>query len=113
MGIVPGLRIARTEDGMALSGEVDVSTWPLLSGALHSLVDGGGERHQLVLDISELSFIDGHGVGLIAEAARKLEPSRRIVLRGASPTMLFIAGVLHLDREPGLVIKGQDIDGKK
>lgn len=101
-----GLTIVPTGEGVTLAGEVDMATWATLSSALHGAIDGGPEGAQLILDLTDISFIDGHGAWLIAEAARGLGPSRRLVLRGASPMLLRVVETLHLDREPGIVIEG-------
>lgn len=108
---VPGLRATSTEAGLAVSGEVDLTTWSLLSDALAKVADSLAEGQDLVLDLSELSFIDGHGVQLIARAAEELDPSRRLVLREAPQMLLRIAEILRLRESSGLVIEGQGDHG--
>jgi anti-anti-sigma factor len=109
----PTLAILPTDEGMALSGEVDLGTWTVLSDALQGVVGSTRDRPDIVLDLAGLSFIDGHGLGLIAGAARKLGPPKRLVLRGARPALLHLAEVLRLDREPGLVIEGHGGNGNR
>lgn len=105
---VRGLSLVPAAGGMAISGEVDVNTWAALSNALRGLAERAADGQQVVLDLAGLSFIDGHGVALIARTARALGPSQGLVLHGAPPTLLRIAEVLHLDREPRLVVAGRD-----
>ena len=94
--------------GMAVSGEIDVASWAPLAAALRRAVARAGRGQQVLLDLTELAFIDGHGVGLIVEAARALGPARRLLLRGAPPSLLRIAEVLRLEREP---LRFVDADG--
>jgi anti-anti-sigma factor len=108
---VLGLRIEPAAGGLAVSGEADVATWPALSNALRRLADTVAEGPDARLDLTGLSFIDGHAVGLIALAARRLGRSRRLLVRGAPPTLLRIAEILNLDHEPGLVLQRQGGDG--
>ncbi|MGH2682136.1 MAG: STAS domain-containing protein [Actinomycetota bacterium] len=95
-------------NGTAVPAEVDVATWATLSSVLRRIVDAVEDGQEGVLDLTGLSFIDGHGVRLIAEAARQLGPSKRLVIRGAPKSLLRIGEILGLDREPGLRIEGAD-----
>jgi GAF domain-containing protein/anti-anti-sigma regulatory factor len=103
-------RVVPTTEGMAVGGAVDLDAWPALSNALRRLI-GAAQGSEVVVDLAELDFIDGRGVGMLAHAAWALGPSRRMVLRAAPPMLLRIAETLRLDREPGLVIEGRGGDG--
>lgn len=90
------LRVSAQEDGavIALSGELDVATAPILSQALDPAIERGGV---VTLDVRELAFMDSSGLRLLLEGARRLEGRGKIVLR--SPTrpvgrLLEISGVL-------------------
>ena len=107
------LRVAPIEDGLALSGDVDVATWDTLAEALERASEGPGERARVVVDVSEVSFIDGHGAGLIARAAHRLAPDRTLVVRGAPPEMLRVADLLRLMDQPGLLIEAPRDDGDR
>jgi anti-anti-sigma factor len=96
---VLGLSTVPSGTATAVSGEVDPVTWTALQNALRGVAATVGPRQEIVLDLSELEFIDAHGVGLIAQAARELGPARRLVLRGAPQVLLRIAEVLGLDAE--------------
>lgn len=99
-------RLVPTSEGMAIGGAVDLDAWPALSNALRRLIEAA-EGSEVVVDLAELDFIDGRGVGMLAHAAWALGPSRRMVLRAAPPMLLRIAEALRLDREPSLVIEGR------
>jgi anti-anti-sigma regulatory factor len=100
------LRLSPATEGLAIGGAVDLDVWPALSNALRRLIEGA-EGSEVVVDLAELDFIDGRGVGMLAHAAWALGPSRRLLLRAAPPVLLRIAETLRLDREPGLVIEGR------
>jgi anti-anti-sigma factor len=107
---VPGLSTVPRPSGLAVAGEVDVATWATLANALRRAVEATGGT-LVVLDLAGLRFIDGHGVALIVEAARALDPPRRLLLRGAPRSLLRIADVLRLEREPGIVVELRGGDG--
>jgi anti-anti-sigma regulatory factor len=111
-GASSSLRFAATPDGGSLSGEVDLSTWELLAAALDVVVDTGERRGGAVLDVSGLSFVDGHCVGLIAAAGRRVGAGRPLVIRGATPGLVLVADILRLGRVPGLVIEGPGDGGR-
>jgi anti-sigma B factor antagonist len=51
-------------------GEVDIGTTPLLSSALGTAVLGGRDR--VVIDMSDVSFIDSSGLSVLLSALRRL-----------------------------------------
>jgi anti-anti-sigma factor len=102
-----GFKCMAIDPGMALSGEVDLTAWASVSRALDRAVADHAEGQDLVFDLGDLSFIDAHGVDLIAEAAHRLGPSERLILQDAPPILMRIARILRLDRDPKLVIRGR------
>jgi len=107
----PRLELLLTEEGMALSGEIDLTTWATLRDALTRLAAGADGR-DIVLDVGGLSFIDAHGMSLLAQTARELDDSKRLVLRGVTPRLIRTAEILGLHGEPGLVFEGGDGDDR-
>lgn len=99
--------VTRTDVGIAIAGDVDVGTWQELSGALQRLVRRP-RADRIVLDLSGLSFIDAHGLRLIADAAAVLPPPRRLTLVHPPPGLLRLAQILELDRRPGLAVERDD-----
>lgn len=104
-GRAAGLRARRTGTGLVLSGEVDAGSWGDLLGALRGLVSRP-PADRMVVDVSDLSFIDAHGLRLLAETAGTLSPPRHLSVVRASPGMVRMARILELDRRPGLVFEG-------
>jgi anti-sigma B factor antagonist len=64
-------------------GEIDVATSPALRRALHELVDQGAA--EVVVDLSQTTFIDSSGLGVLVGALRRLREAdgpETIVLQG-------------------------------
>src|SRR5689334_7083148 len=55
---------------LVLRGELDLAGAPRLAGALEAAMAAGYE--QIALELAELEFIDGAGVGLIDRTGRQL-----------------------------------------
>ncbi len=77
------------DDGVRLRGELDAGTSYLLAELAARAVQRGDP---LVLDLSELTFIDASGVRSLAAVAAA-DPDRRVVAVSARPN---VAGVLRL-----------------
>jgi anti-sigma B factor antagonist len=63
-----------TQDGMtaiAIKGELDLATVPIVEHCVQSL-DGGVTR-EVVLDLTELAFIDASGIQVLLEAETALK----------------------------------------
>ena len=82
----------------AVCGEVDLYTAPRLREELEKAIEDG--RQQLVLDLTELDFIDSTGLGVLVGAMKKARQSGGDVsLRNASRStykILEIAGLTKL-----------------
>ncbi len=102
----------RRHDVVVLSphGEIDLETAPLLREALLPVLER--ETGPVVLDLSEVAFMDSTGVHVLVEALRRLEPQNRrlaIVCRegGQVHRLLAVVGLLdvltvHCSRESGV-----------
>jgi anti-sigma B factor antagonist len=65
-----------------LSGELDMATAPQLTEALDPLIARG--PHEIVVDLSALSFIDSSGIAALVEAQHRLgAQERRLSIHGA------------------------------
>ena len=89
----------RDEQGVAVflvAGELDLETAPTLRHRLHQALDGG-EAH-LVVDLSELSFIDSTGISVLVESLKQAQRAGgSLVLRNPTPAVrrvLDITGLL-------------------
>jgi stage II sporulation protein AA (anti-sigma F factor antagonist) len=83
-------------------GEIDVRTAPALRRALDAAVEQG--HGDLVVDLSEVAFIDSSGLGALLGRYRRMPEGRRMVLRQPRPhvrALLHLAGVPALMRVEG------------
>ncbi|MBV8949723.1 MAG: STAS domain-containing protein [Actinobacteria bacterium] len=70
---------------LAIRGEVDVSTSAGLRDELYRLIDGGATR--VVIDCSEMDFIDSSGLGVLVGALKRMrEKDGEVVLRALNPS---------------------------
>ena len=81
---------------VSVSGEVDLATKPALEQALLAVPD---ERTlKLIVDLTECSFLDCSGLGVLVAAKARLERSRRpLALIASSPSVLLILQLTELD----------------
>jgi anti-sigma B factor antagonist len=65
-----------------LSGELDLATAPELTGVLSPLIARG--PHEVMLDLSGLSFIDSSGIAALVDSQQRLsEQNRRLSIHHA------------------------------
>ncbi len=70
---------------LAIRGEVDVSTSAALRDELYGIVDGGARR--VVVDCSEMDFIDSSGLGVLVGALKRVrEKDGELVLKSLNPS---------------------------
>jgi anti-sigma B factor antagonist len=62
---------------VAVRGEVDVATTPQLRELLHGLVQDG--VHHIVLDCTELAFLDSSGIGLLVATRKRLTDGELVI----------------------------------
>lgn len=93
---------SRTDDEvvLALKGELDPHTAPLLQHQVDHAIEAGASS--LVLDLAQLGFIDSSGLRVIISAHKEMRSrDGRLVLRSPSPTarrLLDITGLLdHIE----------------
>jgi anti-sigma B factor antagonist len=81
---------------LATAGEIHVTTAPDLSDRLNAAIDAG--RTRLVLDFTELAFIDSTGLSVLLAALRRLAPQDgALVLVCTNPTVLRLFEITRLD----------------
>lgn len=78
------LQVEPTAHGLRFVGEVDASTVGLMTTALDSAVESGGD---VDVDLSGLSFIDIAGVTALVQVAARLGERRTLVVRNPPRTM--------------------------
>jgi anti-sigma B factor antagonist len=91
------IRISRLQDGtfvLSLSGELDVVSVPRFESHL-ALVPPGAA---VVVDLSELEFVDSSGLNCLAVCGRRAdERGTRVVLAAPLPHVAKVFAVVRLD----------------
>src|ERR1700744_4825976 len=87
--------IGNPEAVLALHGEVDLATAPLLREGVASVL---GSVKRLVLDCSDLQFMDAAGVSTILRARATLADDGEVVLRGARGIVRRVFEIVEIDR---------------
>jgi anti-sigma B factor antagonist len=95
--------VTMDSETVVLTGCLDARSVGVVRQALHSAIDGSSGN--LVVDLSEVEYIDAVGLGVLAAAHRRIErEDRHLVLRGCRPALrrtlsvTRLTRVLHLDR---------------
>ena len=86
-------------DMVKVVGRVDHQTAPELEKALRSILDGG--RHNIVVDMSEISYISSAGLKVLqamAKAARGGVRPGDVRLVGLSPNLVDVFHTIGLDQ---------------
>ena len=94
--------LAGAQPVVRLVGEVDMATSPAVKNILAELVEGG--HLAVIVDLSEVTFMDSSGLHTLVDAQRRLSDSGgKVVLRKPGPAvdrLLQITGMslmFHLD----------------
>jgi anti-sigma B factor antagonist len=87
---------------IALSGELDMATAPILSDSLAPFEGNGVST--IILDLHDLTFLDSSGLLAFLEARRRaMSNGHRVLLSGASPSarrLFELTGTQFLLDEP-------------
>ena len=99
------LRITRTANprGLAIAGEIDESTYPVLLAALRDLPDTPPEVH---LDLADVSYCDLAGLRAIVRLASPggASPGRPVVLHKVPDQLKAVLEIIGWDAIPGLSV---------
>ncbi|MGE0481030.1 MAG: STAS domain-containing protein [Phycisphaerae bacterium] len=80
-----------------VNGEVHLSNSPRLRSDLLSLIDGGA-RH-LIVDLSQVGYMDSSGVGTLVEIRRRLgQAGGTFALTGLQPRVRNLFEITQLDK---------------
>jgi anti-sigma B factor antagonist len=83
---------------LKLAGELDTVSVPELNKAF-TLQNG---RADVVLDLSQLTFIDSSGIHAIVSFARSREAIGTVTLHGSSPFLLRLFEITQITQLPNL-----------
>lgn len=103
------LSVATRQDNgvatLAIAGELDLASGDVLARAISQAASAGG-THTVIVDLSELRFLDSSGISILLKGRREAD-SAGIAYRITGATgmvrqVLSLTGVLeHLSAEPG------------
>jgi anti-sigma B factor antagonist len=88
-----------SEDGtmVVLSGDVDLHHSPALHAALVEVA--GNRPRRLMLDLSDVPYMDSSGVGTLVEVFRRVTAYKgKMVLFGLNPRVRSVFEITKLDR---------------
>jgi anti-anti-sigma factor len=88
--------------GIRLLGEVDYASSHYLTARLAEHVNGDSD---LIVDARELTFLGAGGARALVEAANLLTPPRRLVLRGATPSVMRVIELCGFSEHPRLEVQ--------
>jgi anti-anti-sigma factor len=95
------LEITETDDGFRLKGELDMAT----AGDLSALLKTAADRlDPMVLDLSEVSFMDSSGLRALLEAAG-LPTGAPVVILDPSPQVRRVLDISIPGGTPGLEVR--------
>jgi anti-anti-sigma factor len=99
------LEIAATEEArsLALAGELDLATTPMLLDRADVLLEGTGD---LRLVLAEVTFIDSQGIRAFIQLARALDGRGRLVLAEPSSEVRKLFDIVRVDDFPNVIVEG-------
>jgi len=89
-----GLLTIEQRQGIHLTGELDMSSAVDLARVLEEAVDRGGT---ILVDLSELTFMDSTGIGAFLEAALALRGQGCLILHGEQDRVRKVLDLAQLD----------------
>jgi anti-anti-sigma factor len=99
----PLLEVKRENGTFRLVGEIDMSNAAEFSRKVAREVTEGTD---VILDCTDLRFVDSTGMAAFVEISRGLGASGRLVLRSPPQSLRKAVHVLGLDRLPNLEFSG-------
>lgn len=90
---------SRSEENLqvvsVLENRIDAAVAIEFKDAMRASTDGGSET--VVLDLSEVQFIDSSGLGAIVAAMKHMGQSRKLALAGLTPTVEKVFRLTRMD----------------
>jgi anti-anti-sigma factor len=93
---INAMSVDSAEVVFAISGEIDIATAPQLWERVASTVSKGTKR--LVLDLTDMDFIDASGISVIVRARPLLADDAQIVLRRPNRLARKVFEIVELDK---------------
>ena len=98
--------IARLDggNGLKVAGELDVATASQLAEALREASSAG----QVVLDLSELTFLDSCGIRAILELARAQNGNGPVIILNPSQAVRRVFDIIGIAQHAGIELRRTD-----
>jgi anti-sigma B factor antagonist len=90
------------ERALALAGELDLATTPLLLERTLPMLEEDGD---VTLVLSDVSFVDSQGVRGFIQIARSLEGRGRLVLAEPSPEVRKLFDIVRVEDFPNIAVE--------
>jgi anti-sigma B factor antagonist len=82
---------------LPLNGEIDLHVSPVITASLNAMIDKKPDR--LVIDLSDVSYIDSAGLAALIQAMQKVEGyGGKFLLAGLQETVRSIFEISRLDQ---------------
>ena len=81
---------------LSLRGEFDLAETHNFEAAAEALLDG---QREIVLDLTELTFLDSSGIRAIVDLSKRVEP-RPVVIRNADGSVAKVLDIVNIE-QPG------------
>jgi len=94
-----GVEASRTNGTatVAVRGEVDLYTASGLWDAIDAAI--AEEPHELIVDLSDVTFLDSTGLNVLVRAHKRLQPvSGSVIVRGARPQVSMALEITKLNK---------------
>ena len=113
-----GLRVVRADEPrrVALVGELDLATVETVLRTLCPLADGVADAGgNIVVDLSELTFMDATGLHALVGVARRIRGHATLVLNRPPQSVRRLLGLCDslIDAEPALIVEPAEADGQR
>ncbi len=90
-----------------ISGEIDLHSCPKLNTTLSTFITG--EHLVIILDLSQTTYIDSTGLGVIAHSAKKLQEfTGEIRVTGAVPQVRKVLELSGLTRKNVILFESEE-----
>ena len=98
--------IARLDggNGLKIAGELDLATSSQLTEALRDASSAG----QVILDLSELTFLDSSGIHAILELARTQNGNGPVIILNPSYAVTRVFDIIGIDQHAGIELRRAD-----
>jgi len=99
-----GFSVRGDEEGVFwLSGEFDLAQQDIFKGIVFSNLDG---NRDVVLDCSELTFLDSSGIRAILDFASTVP--RDVIIRNPTPNVRMVLSMVGVDQGLGVRVEPDD-----